>query len=232
MSTLVFKRNAESLQVEHSVHVSFTHIVLIFFACSLLGLFVETIVSFFIDGRWESRAGFVLLPLSPIYGIGAVLMTMVVNPLRGKNAVLQFLAAAFIGGVFEYLAGWLLESCFGIVAWSYEGQLYNFHGHTSVGMSLVWGIVGFVWGRWMLPWMVGVIDCMPRTWSRRLAVGLFAIMLVDAVLTLGALDCWYLRTCGQVPASFVEQFFATCFNDAYMTSHFETMSMWPVLAQR
>ena len=40
---------------------------------SFVGLVGETIVSACIDGQWESRAGFIVGPFSPLYGLGTVL---------------------------------------------------------------------------------------------------------------------------------------------------------------
>ena len=52
------------------------YLVFVFTVCSILGLILETVVSYFVDGRWESRVGFIWGPFSPIYGVGGVLITL------------------------------------------------------------------------------------------------------------------------------------------------------------
>ena len=223
---------ARRVRDEVPVQLTFTHVVWIFVACSVVGLFVEAVVSFFIDGRWESRAGFVLLPLSPIYGVGALLITAFVNPLRGEDPVIQFAVAALVGGLFEYVAGWFFEWRYGIVAWSYASQPMNFHGHTCVGMMAVWGVIGVVWVQRLLPHAVALVERIPDDMRHSLTTIAFALIVADAACTLTALDCWFMRVSGLEPASPIQQFFATCFSDSFMSSRFETMSMWPVLASR
>lgn len=200
--------------------------------CSFAGLVGETIVSYVIDGRWESRAGFVVGPFSPIYGCGALLFTLGVNPLRGRSPIIQFLAASVLGGTFEYIAGWFFESRYGIVAWSYIDQPLNFHGHTSVGMAFVWGAIGLCWTMWMLPAVVNLINRMPEQTAKQIAWAAFIFLALDAAFTLGALDCWFMRTAGRLPDTPYQQFFATFFGDSFMERRFETMGMWPVLAHR
>lgn len=41
-----------------AIKLDLYHLVWIFAVCSVLGLIGETVVSYFVDGRWESRAGF------------------------------------------------------------------------------------------------------------------------------------------------------------------------------
>ena len=212
--------------------VHFYHYVWMFLICSFVGLVGEVIVSFAIDGRWESRAGFVIGPFSPIYGCGAVLATMFVNPIRDKSYVVQFAVAALLGGLFEYFAGWFFESRFGIVAWSYADVPLNFHGHTCVAISCVWGLLGIAWVAWGLGPMLRVVDRIPESVRNRLTNAAFCFIVLDALLTLGALDCWFLRVAGMQDGSAYQQFFATWFDDAFMSRRFETMSMWPVLASR
>lgn len=214
------------------VEVRFFHLVWLFLLVSFVGLVGETIVSFVIDGRWESRAGFVVGPLSPIYGTGAVLLTVFINPLRSKPVPVLFLASALLGGAFEYFAGWFFESRYGIVAWSYASQPLNFHGHTCVGMMAVWGVIGAVWILWALPRAAALVEHIPETVRTSLTAFVFTLLVADAAFTLLALDCWFLRTSGVEPANAVQQFFATYFDDSFMASRFETMSMWPVLASR
>ena len=232
MATCVSYANQPIIRDKSPVPLTFTHVVFIFVVCSTFGLLGETIVSFFLDGRWESGAGFVLLPFSPIYGVGALLITLFVNPLRGKALPLQFVVSAAVGGMFEYLAGWFLEWRYGIVAWSYIDQPFNLHGHTSLWIALVWGVIGIAWITWVLPVVAKAIEALPQGFARKLSVVLFVIIVADALLTLGALDCWFMRMSGHAPSTPWELFFAEHFGDAFMSSHFETMSMWPVLAGR
>ena len=215
-----------------SLSVGFCHMVWIFLICSMIGLACETLVSFALDGRWESRAGFVFGPISPIYGTGAVLMTLALNPVRGRSAFMEFGIAALIGAMFEFATGWFLEWRFGIVAWSYYNQPFNFHGHTSLAIAVVWGIAGLVWIRHVFPLIVDALELMPRNLFRTGAFVLFALIVADCVLTVGAFECWFLRTTGEEPTGWLQLFYAEHFSDAYMTQRFETMSMWPVLAER
>lgn len=228
----VIRHAAASHAGRQPVEVRFFHLVWIFVLCSFVGLVGETIVSFAIDGRWESRAGFVVGPLSPIYGVGAVLFTLFVNPLRDRAVPEMFIVAAFVGGFFEYFAGWFFEWRYGIVAWSYASEPLNFHGHTCVGMACVWGAIGTAWVLWALPRVVALIERMPQNARASLTTFMFVLVMVDAACTLMALDCWFLRSSGLEPADPVQQLFALCFDDEFMRARFETMSMWPVLAGR
>lgn len=208
------------------------HYALIFLITSFVGLAGETLVSFVLDGRWESRAGYVIGPLSPIYGLGAVLITLVVNPLRSRDIAIQFLAAGLVGGALEYTAGWLLETCCGIVAWSYIDQPLNFHGHTCVAMMVVWGVVGVAWSLTALPFVVGLIERIPESSRRAITLAAIAYIAVDSALTLACFDSWFCRTAGYPISSPLQQFCAQFFNDEFMRTRFETMSMWTSLASR
>lgn len=214
------------------VDVRFFHLVWLFLLLSFVGLVGETVASYVVDGRWESRAGFVVGPFSPIYGAGAVLFTVFLNPLRDKPVPVLVVAGALVGGLFEYLAGWFFEWRYGIVAWSYIDQPLNFHGHTCAAIALVWGIIGTVWVVWALPRAVALVERIPKNVRRPLTALALAFIVADTACTLLAFDCWFLRTSGQEPTGMVQQFFATYFGDSFMSARFETISMWPVLASR
>lgn len=231
-ATTAIRQRIARHEKRQPVKLGFFHLVWIFMLCSFVGLVGETLVSFVLDGHWESRAGFIIGPLSPIYGAGAVLITLVGNPLRGRGPLAVFVASGLTGGFFEYVAGWFFETRYGIVAWSYIDQPFNFHGHTSLFMMAVWGAIGIAWVMWALAPTVRLVERMPHGVRRPLTVIAFAFLLVDAALTLTALDCWFLRTAGAPVQGPVQEFFATWFGDSFMSRRFETMSMWPVLANR
>ena len=214
------------------VEITFFHLVWLFLLCSVLGLIGEVLVSWVIDGRLESRVGYVIGPFSPLYGLGAVFFTLALNPLRGRSVVVQFAVAALVGGVLEYFAGWFFETRYGIVAWSYIDLPFNFHGHTCLAMMAVWGIVGVVWVMGALPVATRLVERIPVSVRTPLTALAFVFIVADSTLTLACLDSWFWRSAGYPVENAVQQFCATYFGDEFMRTRFETMSMWPTLASR
>lgn len=215
-----------------AIELTFFNLFWILIITSVVGLFGETVVSFFRDGHWESRAGLVFGPLSPIYGVGGVLITVALNRISKRNPLVLFAVAGVVGASFEYFAGWFWESVFGIVAWSYEGQPFNFHGHTCLGMACIWGLFGVLWMKLAMPLIMKWIDRIPHGIRRPLTTVFAILLLADVLLTMACFDCWYLRMAGDPIDTPLEMFFAQYFNDQFMQSRFETMSMWTSLASR
>ena len=86
------------------------YLVFVFTVCSILGLILETIVSYFVDGRWESRVGFIWGPFSPIYGVGGVLITLALHRFENASPLVIYAVSAAFGAAFEYFAAWFWES--------------------------------------------------------------------------------------------------------------------------
>lgn len=212
--------------------LSFVTLVLIFLVISFLGLIGESIVSYFQDGFWKDRAGFVWGPFSPIYGLGAVILTLVLYPVRNKNVGVVFVISAVVGATFEWLAGYFFEEAFGIVAWSYAGKFGDLGGHTSLTMAVVWGVLGTLWIKLGYPPFARLTHRLSKRWAYVLATVITAFFIVDAAVTLVAFDCWYHRCAGEAPDTAIGQFFADQFGDEFMTNRFQTISVWPDLAKR
>ena len=83
-----------------AIKLDLYHLVWIFAVCSVLGLVGETVVSYFVDGRWENRAGFLWGPFSPIYGVGGVVMTLALARLSDARGALCFRLLAVVGAAF------------------------------------------------------------------------------------------------------------------------------------
>ena len=73
----------------------------IFFIGCFLGVVIESIWCVLTRGYYESRSGLIYGPFNLIYGFGALLMTIGLNPLQHKKDKTIFFFGFMIGTVFE-----------------------------------------------------------------------------------------------------------------------------------
>ena len=221
------------------IELDFFNLFWVFVVCSVLGLIIEVVYHMVVvdPGVYQDRAGLLYGPFSPIYGVGAVLMTVALNRFWRANPVIIFLVSAVIGGLFEAAVSWFMQVGFGAVAWDYSGSTIFglfpdpvaelFGGRTSTLFMCMWGALGFVWIKLCLPWLLKLINLIP--WQARYSLTTLCavLMLVNAVMTLQSLECWYQRESGLAPSSPVEEFYAEHYDDAYMANRFQSMTITP-----
>lgn len=214
------------------VTVSFFTLFWIFVVASVAGLAVETVVAAIMDGFVKDRAGLVWGPFSPLYGLGAVVFTIALNNLRGRNPLLLFATAAVVGGALEFAAGWFWKNAFGIIAWSYIDRPLNFGGFTCAEIMVVWGIAGCAWMHAGLPLVMRLIDAIPRNGRTAATAIAAAFMAVNIAVTLLALNCWFERLSGEPAETPTQRYFEAHYGNEWMRNRFETMGIWTDLAQR
>ena len=223
---------------EGYIKLNFFNLFWVFFVCCVLGLIIEVVFHMvYVDpGVYQDRAGLLFGPFSPIYGFGAVLLTVALNRFYKKNFLIIFVVSAIIGGVFEAAVSWWMQTSFGAIAWSYSYELLPgipdpmailFAGRTSTPFMLMWGALGLFWIKLCLPRLLALINLIPWKMRYSLTSVVTALMLVNGVMTLQALDCWFCRESGLKPSSPVEQFYAEHFDNAYMEHRFQSMSIHP-----
>lgn len=228
---------------EGYIKLNYFNLFWVFFVCSVLGLILEEVWHMVVvdPGVYQDRAGMLFGPFSPIYGFGAVLMTMALNRFYKKNPLIIFLVSALIGGAFEVFVGWFMQTSFGVVSWSYSHiRLFGMpdpiavltRGRTCTPFACMWGLGGLIWIKVLLPRLLKLINMIP--WKRRYSatVILTAVMLIDGVMTLQSLDYWYQRVNGTVRNIPVAQFFDKHFDNEYMENRFQSMTMSPKDATR
>ena len=223
---------------EGYIKLNYFNLFWVFFVCCVLGLILEDIWHMTVNdpGVYQDRAGMLFGPFSPIYGFGAVLMTMVLNRFYKKNPIIIFLVSAVLGASFEVFVGWFMQTAFGVVSWSYSHiTLFGLPdplvvltgGRTCTGFACLWGLGGLIWIKLLLPRLLKLINKIPWK-SRYSATVIFTvIMLVDGVMTLQSLDYWYQRVNGTEPDIPVAQFYGKYFDNDYMENRFQSMTMSP-----
>ena len=226
------------------IELNFFNLFWVFVVCCVLGLIIEVIFHMVIvdPGVYQDRAGMLFGPFSPIYGFGAVLMTVALNRFYHSNFLIIFLVSALIGGAFEYFVSWFMQTAFGAVAWDYTGMTLLFgipdpiayicQGRTATLFMLMWGALGLFWIKLCLPYLLKLINLIPWKVRYSFTTVCAVLMLVNGVMTLEALDCWFERVSGIEPSSPVEEFYAEHFDNAYMEHRFQSMNITPESSSR
>lgn len=124
-----------------------------FFMYSCAGWVIESIYCSVAAKKWINR-GFLTGPLCPIYGTGAVVLAVLVNPLKeylharvpdGFGYDLLAFAAVVAAGmvlcdIVEFITSVLLEKMFHARWWDYSNKLLNIQGRICLMHTVYWGI--------------------------------------------------------------------------------------------
>ena len=85
----------------------------------------------------------------------------------------------------------------------------------------------FVWIKLCLPRLLKLINLIPWKLRYSLTTLCALLMLVNGIMTLQALDCWYERLSGTAGDTPVEEFYARNFDNDYMQHRFQSMEITP-----
>lgn len=224
MTTVAVAKNEHAQETSDNriMDLTPTKLFWLFVVGSFIGLVVEVIYHVAVYGEYESRAGLVWGPFSPIYGTGAVVLTVLLNRLGKAPIVSIFLVAMVSGSMVEYVTSWGLETFFGAVAWDYSGTFGSIHGRVNFMFGVMWGTLGVMWVKLFIPAfdrMTSWIDW-ESALPKMLTFIFVAFMVVNIVFTLQAFARESARASGLQPANAIDQFYDAQFPTEWMNERF------------
>ena len=160
------------------------HLILMFFFYSFLGWCMEVVLKFIQLHRFVNR-GFYTSPVCPIYGSGAVLITLVVQWLSPlESAVGTTFAISFLlCGALEYFTSLVMEKRFHARWWDYSQKPMNLHGRVWIGNLVLFGLGGVAVVHLMNPVLLASLAGFSVV-AQEIAAGiLVALFAADYVLT-------------------------------------------------
>ncbi len=157
---------------------SIVYYIVEFFFYSITGWCIESTYCSIGEKRLINR-GFLTGPLCPIYGTGALVMTVLLyNPFRGRPFY-TFLLGMLLCDIVEYLTSFLMEALFHARWWDYTYEFMNLNGRICLKHTIFWGIgaVGFV--EVIHPGVDALLLSVPGQWLLYISIGLLAILALD-----------------------------------------------------
>lgn len=194
----------------------FSKLFWLFMIGSIFGTVLETIWAIVMDGHFEMRVGMVIGPFIPVYGGGAVAITLCLYKLHKKGDLVVYLASAAIGATFEYLCSYFQEMFLGKISWDYSDTPFNLDGRTNLTYALIWGVLGLIWLRYIYPVISRNIERIPKKIGKILTVTLCAFMIINAALSVIAVQRQTERKNNIPPRTVVGEFVDKAFPDEYI----------------
>lgn len=170
--------------------ISFKQILWYVIIFSIIGLIIETLFCYITTGVLESRKGLIWGPFCPVYGVGATLLILILNPYKNKPIKL-FIIGSILGNIIEYLLSFLLEAYYGARFWDYSYLDWNLNGRICVLYSIYWGILSLILIKLVKQPMDYWIRKIPN--SKPLHRIILILFILDGIATVWAITSYQKR---------------------------------------
>jgi uncharacterized membrane protein len=157
----------------------------VFLICGTVGIGIEYLYVLVSTGHIVNRTGVLYGQFSQVYGLGGVLMVLILTRIRHPSLV--FLTSAFLGGVYEYSISWFQEITYGSTGWDYSNTKYNLQGRTSLLFMLYWGVLGLLFAKYLYPALSRFIERFPSRIARPVTRILLVFMILNLAISTAAL---------------------------------------------
>lgn len=198
----------------------------VFFIGCILGVIIEMLFCLAVEQKLESRTGLVIPPFNPVYGFGAVVITLGLYFMRNARDLWVFFGGAALGGAFEYICSWYQETFLGTVSWDYTGQFGSIgNGRTSFVYMLFWGLLTILWLKFIYPFMSRMIEKIPKKVGIPLTWVLVAFMIFNMLLSGCAVYRMNMRNSGVEATNYFTQTLDEIFTDEVMDMIYPNMEI-------
>ena len=158
-------------------------LIVLFFCYSVAGWCMEVTLKYIQFHRFINR-GFLIGPYCPIYGSGAVVVTVLVGGLIGNASyIVTFLASFILCGVLEYFVSWYMEKMFHARWWDYSQKPMNLNGRIWIGNLILFGLASVAIIHWIDPVYFAWADRIAPTVLHCIAIAIVALMIADHALS-------------------------------------------------
>ncbi|MFZ2126369.1 MAG: putative ABC transporter permease [Candidatus Microsaccharimonas sp.] len=156
---------------------SLSLLVLLFFVYSFIG-WIHEIIYRLITERKFYTTGFLTMPILPIYGTGATVILLLVDPYF-DNPFVVFALSVVIASVLEYTTHLILDKLFHIQLWDYSKKRFNLQGRICLENSLGFGILALLLVYVLHPLFSGWLGMIPDSIAIIIAIVLSSLLIID-----------------------------------------------------
>lgn len=148
----------------------------LFLIYSFIGWLFEVFLALVKEHKFINR-GFLIGPILPIWGSGAMLITLILKP---SDSIFNLIvSSAFIGTSLEYVVNYLMEKLFKARWWDYSHLPFNINGRVWLGASATFGVGGLFVIEFLNPCFLNLLGTIDKSLLIYIGSVLLLIMIID-----------------------------------------------------
>lgn len=171
--------------------MSILEYVFYFFFYSFIGWFFESCYCSIRPKKWVNR-GFLRGPWCPIYGTGALVILILLVPLRSitpnlyLNELIIFIVGMVVCDIVEFMTSYIMEKLFNARWWDYSDKRFNIQGRICLTHTMYWGTLSCLFVFVLQPivdtYLIGQINPASRDILTYIFITIFVLDLADTVV--------------------------------------------------
>ena len=182
-----------------TIDISMWRVCAYFIIYSFFGYVIETIFALVNYGVLESRKSFLYGPFCSIYGLGAVILILVLKYKFSKNNNMLFVGGFLVGSIVEYIVSFFGEVILNVKWWDYSDRFLNINGRICLLYSIFWGVLGIYLIRVLNPKVDKFINWLMKKINinvlRSFTLLLIIFLFIDCLFSAFAIDVFLVRVC-------------------------------------
>lgn len=161
-------------------------IFLLFIFYSFLGWLMEVTCKLIQYKRFINR-GFLMGPICPIYGHGAIIMLILLKDFS-SNPFILFIMSMLVCTTLEYLTSYFMEKLFSARWWDYSNKKFNINGRVCLRNTLCFGILAIVLVYFLNPLVLTYIEKINEPFLSIIVYVLLAVYVVDNIISYSIIN--------------------------------------------
>ena len=158
---------------------------LLFISYSILGWIMEVILTCIKSKKFVNR-GFLIGPYCPIYGWGALLITILLRKYT-SDIVALFALGMILCAILEYFTSYLLEKIFKARWWDYSTKKFNINGRICLNTMIPFGLLGVIMMRIINPTFLSIYNSISPKNINIIVIIILVIYLIDNIISISIL---------------------------------------------
>ncbi|MGN1337669.1 MAG: putative ABC transporter permease [Candidatus Coprovivens sp.] len=154
---------------------------ILFIFYSFIGWLWEVVDKIIEEKKLVNR-GFLIGPYCPIYGVGCLLLVLLLSKYR-EDLIVLFIMAILICSILEYSTSYIMEKLFNARWWDYSKQKFNINGRICAETMIPFGILGCVVVGYVNPCLINILNKFNVSLVNIISIILMIIFVLDLILS-------------------------------------------------